>query len=259
MIPAPHRPAACYSDLTLDRLLVGELDGDQQGEAVRAHLSVCATCRARLSELEWAQGHPPEERSAVVQSSRGSARRVRARLVGLGMLAATAAAVLLLVRRPAPPSVDQSVEDGVQVKGAALGLDVIVRRKADGRTGRVAPGEVLHPGDALRFRVRTPRSGFVVVLSREANGTWSQFAPGAGDALPVTGPGDSTFDGSVELDESLGPEQLVTVLCSSRAAAVAALDVARARASSPGDAPARLPLAAECSHTVLPYSKAPSP
>jgi hypothetical protein len=259
MIPDPQRPADCYSDLTLDRLLVGELDADPRGKIVRAHLGVCASCRARMSELEQAQRHPPEERSAFVQRSHGAARRVRARLVGLGTLAAAAAAVLLLVRRPAPPSVDQPVEDGVQVKGAALRLDVIVRRKADGRTGGVAPGEVLHPGDALRFRVRTKRSGFLVVLSREANGRWSQFAPGAGDALRVTGPGDSTIDGSVELDDSIGREELVTVLCSSRAEAVAALDVARAGASSPGDAPARLPLASECSQAALPYRKDPSP
>ena len=41
----------CWSDLMLDRLLVGELDGTPEEAALREHLSECQRCADRHAEL----------------------------------------------------------------------------------------------------------------------------------------------------------------------------------------------------------------
>jgi hypothetical protein len=243
--------AGCFSDLTIDRLLVGELRGTPEQDAVVGHLATCATCRERRAVLEHAQLNPPPVRVAA-HAPRASWRRtapLSAALVAAGV------AALFVVRRQTPPPATAGAHDE-QLKGGGLVAEAVVRRADTGRVEPLAAGDELRAGDALRFRVRTPRAGYLVVLGVDARGAVSRYVPLAGTAARLAGPGEITPEGSVVLDGTEGREQIVFALCDTPAAAEAVAGAAARAARAGADLGA---LDVPCAQARVVYRKARAP
>jgi hypothetical protein len=248
--PTRQRPESCLSDLALERLLMDEPQPPTARAAARAHLASCERCSQRSDALAaapaqapdpqwWAR--PPEPRRA----RRGveTRWRVRARLgAGAVTLAAAAALVFTLRSRPVAPV------DDTQIKGGGFILELVARR-ADGRVEPVFEGSVLHPNDAVRFVVTAPEPGQLAVVGFDSAGQASIYAPAA-----ATTSGPHELPGSIVLDDTLGAERFVAVLCRE------ALDEAtlrRAALSGAGGLTRSLPGA--CRQTSLTIRKAPAP
>ncbi len=232
-----RRGEGCLSDLALDRFRAGEL-------AAPAHLSTCGACRARLEALK----HEDQRFEAEVWVE-GEARKAKRRLpyAGVGALAA-AAAVLLVTQIP----------NANRIKGGdALSLAL---REPGGHTEAVRPGQTLSPGDAVRFVVNAREAGAaVVVLDLDSRGAVSAFAPAPGADQPQPfRAGRQVLDGAVVLDDSVGPERLVALLCATPLSAAEAVAAGqRALAKAGGDLGAVKTLDLPCREAWFRFEKAP--
>ncbi|HEY3358375.1 MAG TPA: hypothetical protein VGQ83_34320, partial [Polyangia bacterium] len=231
------------SDLILDRLVAGELDG----RPAAAHLASCLTCRRRIEELRQAQrGAESAMRAAaarlVEERRRRPGVRWRSLRVGLVGLAAAAAALLVIFgvpvhpgRRPAPivaPS-------GERTKGA-VALDLVVRRP-DGRVELVLPGDTLAPGDAIRWRVSSDRPGFVAVVGLDQRGAVTPYYPRGAALAPVAPGRDQLLEGSIELDDAPGTERVQLVICPDARAVATVVAAGQAALARAGGNPRRVP------------------
>jgi hypothetical protein len=193
---------ACLSDLVLDRLRTGEL---QPSSDVAAHVGTCAGCAARMAALR-ADARRFADESFVPGLAADARARARGRRLSMpvwsGLLAA--AAVLLLYVHSRPP------EPSLRTKGRGA-LDLVVRR-ADGRVEPVDAGTLLHPDELVRFIVSTDESGYLMIVGADARQAVTVYQPTTGQprTLPA---GRHIIDGSVVLDDALGPERMIAVLC----------------------------------------------
>lgn len=221
----------CCSDLKLDRLLNGELD-EEAAASLRVHLEGSVACRRRLDELEaaraaWRAEAPALDLEALraprgASSSPSAPPRSRGRvpfLVAAGSGLAAAAAAVLLSVGVGTPAVDE-----VRTKGDGAALSFHVLHDGVARAGR--DGEVVAPGDRLRFTVRVAEDAHVVVLGRDASGAVSVYAGPAAVAR-----GERPLADAVELDDVLGDERLFLFAC----AAPPAIDALKAAVAT--DAP----------------------
>lgn len=254
-IPTRQRPESCLSDLALERLLTDEPQTPTARAAARAHLASCARCSQRSDTLAaapvqtpdarwWAR--PPEPRRArrVVETR----WRVRARL-GAGALTLAAAAALVFTLRAKPVTSrakPMTSIDDTRIKGGGFMLELVARR-ADGRVEPVFEGSVLHPNDAVRFVVTAPEPGQLAVVGLDAAGQVSIYSP----AAPTT-TGPHELPGSIVLDDTLGTERFVALLCREL------LDDATLRRAAKGGAMTPS-LPGSCRQTSLTIRKAPTP
>ncbi|MEZ4385472.1 MAG: hypothetical protein R3A79_29370 [Nannocystaceae bacterium] len=223
---------ACLSDLVLDQVRVGEL----ARESIAAHLDGCARCREREAALRGAHEDaelpplelPPLELpgSAAIDGRRRGWGRA-----GLGGLALAAAALVLVLVRPGAPGEDPLAVPATRTKGGAA-LHFHVRR--GGAVLEGGPGELLRPGDALRFSYSWSAGGTVAVLSRDGAGTVSTYFPAGARSFAATPGEEVELPGAVELDAVLGDEALYGFFCADE---VAVAELERAVAARP-DAPA---------------------
>jgi len=208
---------ACTSALRLDRFLAGELPPAEADE-LRGHLDGCARCAAALAGLTAARDATrlpplrvvplgaPEVTAAQGGATPRLTRRRRVVATLLGGLAA--AAGLMLMVRSEPPA------ERTKGRQTALAFGVYVLH--DGAVRRAGPGEVLAPGDALRFAVKAPGPGYVAVLSVDPAGKASVYYP-AGDRAEPVAPG--ALEGEValplatRLDATVGEERLYALFC----------------------------------------------
>ena len=146
---------------------------------------------ARLEEEEQAYRSPEP------------ARRPWWRALWLVPALAVAAAVLLFVRP----------EPGVRAKGDCE-LEFMVLDDGEIRPG--IEGEQLSAGDQIQFTYRAPGLDSLVLLSVDGEGNVTVFQPEQGaDPLPII-PGEKhVLDGSIILDDALGPEIFVAVFAPS--------------------------------------------
>jgi hypothetical protein len=218
----------CPSDLALDRLKAGELEGEEKLE-LETHLSACECCAQRLSLREAGfEAFPEVDPRRLLASTRrradepaGLGARVatwlQANLSTLAPLAAAgiAVAVLAVTVGPGadPPVVDPAAAPTVRSKGEAI-LHVH-RALRGGGSEELQSGGAVAPGDRLRFVVDLPRAGHVAILGVEQSGklytAWPLKAEGGEKALPA-GPSQA-LPGAVTLDKSPGREVLHLVLC----------------------------------------------
>lgn len=250
-----RRGAECASDLQLDRLCTAELSPAVE-RALRAHLASCSACALRHAELEaeregFAEQEPvPEALLASPAQRRGAGR---ARAPWLGRLVLPAAAVLalgvgvtaLLRERSEPP--EPSPVESTRSKGSGAAFGYVVRRGE--RTFAGEPGQVLQPGDVLRFTLSSALPGYAGVWGVDALGRVSPYQTSAQLALIPAGQ-QQALPEAAELDESLGAERLIAVVC---AHPVPASEIGAALAAAPG-AP-RLPDG--CASESLAIVKAP--
>jgi hypothetical protein len=130
---------------------------------------------------------------------------------------AAAAAVLVVVNLPAPPSVVEQRPE-ISFKGK-LAVQVVAKR--GDRQFMVKGGESLAENDALRFRITTAFPGYMSVLSVDGRGTVSAFYPDSApsitpDPLRIARPGRQELPGSIVLDDAPGPEHLIVVFSKER-------------------------------------------
>lgn len=185
---------ACHSALQLDRFLAGELDASEADE-LRAHLSQCAPCSAALDEMRPREPLPPLRVVAP------AARRWKARLVAAAAGLAAAASALLIARRP----------DGERTKGPGFSIAAYVQHAGEVR--RAGAGEVVSPGDALRFAVAVPANGYLAVLSVDPQARASIYYPASDRAAPVSGGGEVALPLGTRLDASVGEERITALFC----------------------------------------------
>jgi hypothetical protein len=192
---------ACLSSLRLDRWIAGEL-APRDAEDVRAHVAACARCGAAAESLRAGRDVALPPLGAAAPEPRG-ASRIR-RLGGvLGLAGAlAAAAVLVFVRAGGPRE---------RTKGPGVSLAMYVQHGEAIR--RAGPGEVVAPGDALRFAVTAPAPAFVAVLSVDAAGRASVYFPAGARAEPVTAGTDVPLPLATRLDATLGRERVVGLFC----------------------------------------------
>ncbi len=218
LIPLP--PSGCPTGLQLDRLVLEELQ-PSEAEHVRSHAQRCERCRPRLElrsggfaalpsldqaavlrNIEQQLDTPKEAKPWWSRLSPGPGRRA------LWVPLAAAAALLIAVLsnlRPTP-----NVEDAVRMKGKA-GLRVY-RAAAEGAI-EVLSGEVLHPQDRLRFRVRAAHPNLMILGVESSNARSVYYPLGQKSSQRARLAEDGALAGAVKLDDYLGEEWIHLVAC----------------------------------------------
>lgn len=209
-------------------------------------MSACAACTARLEHLRVSAASlalqlDPKRAPAPVT-------RLKAARTVAGLVAALAAGVLALAwwqeARVRP------MESDGRLKGQGFAVTLVVKRQS-GEVEHAEPGVRVSPQDAVRFVLSSRRAGYYAVLGVDAAGKVSRYYPdpeAGGAALAVLGEGrGQLLAGSVILDDTLGPEVFIAVLCE-RDLGVKALEEAAAAAhvAAKGDVRSLPPLQAGC-------------
>jgi hypothetical protein len=190
------------------------------------HLARCEHCAARRAAIESARGAFLEQRPALelLRAVRARAeatppptrpRMLTLRRVALGASLFAAAALLMLVLRPAPPS--------IRFKGAPA-IEVYVKRGT--RSAALRDGDALGAGDHLGFVYSLPKPRHLLLLSIDDTGAISRYFPvsdGAGAEPPLSAGARAQLPIGVELDAHRGEERLIALF------ADAPLDEAQAR------------------------------
>jgi hypothetical protein len=218
------RPEGCLSDLSLDRMVVGER---KRSAEQAAHLLACPHCRMRLDVLER-DSRDFDHRLYLPARPKRSLWRWAG---GGGLLVAAAAILMILVRPPADPK--------VRFKGG-FQLELIARHADDGRVERLLPGAALSPDDAIRFRVASDRDVHLIVLGLDAAGQVTPYAPAVGAALALAATREKILDGSIVLDGTLGPERVVALACSEAMPVERAVGAAKKALERSGGDPRRV-------------------
>ena len=143
----------------------------------------------------------------------------------LAAVGAAAAVLLVFIVDLNPPGLDPGSDNGVspadrstvRVKGSQpLDFDVYIH---DGDGARQADdGEVVHPGDRIGFRVNAPFDGHLMVLGVDNTKSPYLCYPQNNRArsLPISSSqGSHQLDAAMRLDNVLGRERMIAVLCPS--------------------------------------------
>jgi len=189
---------ACCSALHLDRFLAGELD-ELGARRIQQHVLACSGCAGALQAMRAVRNEPLPPLRVVPLSPR--ARRWP-RAAAAGVAFAAAASLLLLVQAP-----------GERVKGPGLSLRMYVEHGGEVRPA--LPGEVVAPGDAVRFAVTTPAKTYVAVLSLDPAGRGSVYFPLGARAQAVEPGTEVALPLGTRLDATVGEERIMGLFCSS--------------------------------------------
>lgn len=201
----PERTPECVSDYAFDRWLACQVAADQR-RAIEQHVASCARCAGRQARL---LGEREAWRARLVPAALGANQKPkRVALPAAAAALALAAAGMLIVRSgPVMP------EDGVRSKGPqSIGFYV----KHGDAVRRGAHGEVVEPGDALRFLYTSEEDGFIAVLSVDAARRGAIYYPNEeANAVAIAAGHDVPLPLSTVLDDVAGPEQIFGVFCAS--------------------------------------------
>ncbi|MEO8550564.1 MAG: hypothetical protein ABI678_11345 [Kofleriaceae bacterium] len=238
----PHAlPGGHLSELAIECSLAGELESP----AVREHLAVCAACRARREQRSSVDAQfraAPQlagRVDAIVAAARRDARgRTWRRAMGVAMACAAVIVATIVIRQP------DGSERTRRKGGASM---AIVLRDDHGRVAALATGDLAHPGDAIRFQITSPRPARVVVLAFDRRQV-SVYAPVEPDHA-------TTLDGSIVLDDTLGPERVIAVLCPRPRPLAEVLAEATAAFERAGRDPTRVDHATTCDEVHVDYLK----
>jgi hypothetical protein len=197
-----------FTDLELERLIADDLTA-----ARKAELEARATAadRTRLEELRsehqafLAQVDVAAEARAIRQRAAKHEPEPAHRapwwrwMIAGGTLAAAAAAILLFVRRDTAH--DEPGGD-LQIKGEPVSLIVHAQDR------RLAAGDIVHPGERIRFEIVAARPGYVTVVGVDGSGTQTVYYPFGATAAAAFDPVASrVLPGAIELDATPGDER----------------------------------------------------
>ena len=211
-------PESCISDFTFDEWRADELDRDSI-ERYEAHLETCARCQQRHDAIaaESEAFFEKYPRLELPQAARPGSKVVPLRAKrnqwlgwASGGVALAAAAVLLLVLRPATDGAPSEQPGNVRTKGSSH-IGFFVKHGSEVRRG--GDEQVVHPGDQLRFTLTSNKTQHVAILSLDAAGVVSTYYPRGGQSAGVNAVRDQAVDSSVLLDETLGKEQIWGIFC----------------------------------------------
>jgi hypothetical protein len=202
------------------------------------HVERCSACRDRLTTLvahhaRWlASTDVPARVDAVMRGAAPTLRRPTWIAACAGAVAAACAVIAIAYRHGDPAGVASrpTIDDGVRRKGDEL--FVVYRRTPTGQVDPVRDGDELHPGDAIRFRVTLASDGYVAVLGIDAARAVTVYAPDGPALERIASHAPTLLDGSIILDDTLGPERIVMVACPTprpAAALIAGTDASLAR------------------------------
>lgn len=216
-MPSPNR----VPDWLLERLAAGELpasQADRLRERLAENGQTDRLAALAASNADIFQAYPAEQVAAEVQRRAKRAEASRSRrwtrpVWGLSMAAAGAAAILVVMHKPAPvqgPMTPQpELEDGRR-KGLKPSLR-LYRQKSDG-VEPLGPGSRLRPGDLVQVRYIAAARPFGVVASMDARGSVTLHLPERpGPAAALVRDGERALVHAYELDDSPGFERFVFV------------------------------------------------
>jgi hypothetical protein len=192
-------------DSLLEKYAAGALAGEAKAELERT-LAESEPDRQRLAELEadsraFLAAHPPgplvAKYEARLEAARPWWRRPMASVAPA--LAAVGALVLVVVLLPRGGGPELIAKGG-------LAFSVHVKRGES--SVRVESTDVVHPGDAIRFEVRTDRPGYVAVLGFDSRRVVTIYYPYAGSAAMPLNNQEPLLPTAIELDQELGRETL---------------------------------------------------
>jgi Domain of unknown function (DUF4384) len=214
-LPARTRTETCLSDLAIERFLVGE-PPDQSDPPTETHLLTCELCQRRRDELAAAPEQVPDQLWWQQQAATAPRRRQMRSVLGLGggavTLAAAAALVLAIRTKPFAPAPAPAPAAATRAKGGDFLLEVVARH-ADGKTEHVFEDTVLHPRDRIQFGFTSQAGGHVAVVGLDAAGSVSVYFPDEGASHTPFPSGTHELPVSITLDETLGAERIVALLC----------------------------------------------
>jgi hypothetical protein len=208
--------------LDLDRLVLADL-APQDLQRIDAHAGRCPRCTARRSEHQAAAA---QFGSAVLPRTlpwiEARRRPLPARLWGVAIaLPALAVAILVLTHRfdgPRSGTKDPpGLQSGFGIKGDEL-MQVFALHHSEAPGGgppsvvRVANGQRLAPGDALRFVLYPSGLPYALIVSVDGAGQVSVYFPFRGEeSAAVDGGVALPVAGSIVLDRAPGPERLFAI------------------------------------------------
>jgi hypothetical protein len=198
---------------TLRRHHFGELSAEERAE-LEAALERDPAARERLARMRaseeafLARVDVAAESVAILEkldrAPSGWARRLLA-----GRSFSLAVAFVLLVALVPLGRAFLGEQPHNRTKGSVQ-LEMFVKDEAGVRKGR--DGMVLHQGDQIQFRYRAVGRRYLFVVSVDSRGVVSPLYPDAEAAsIPVRPDGLHTLDGSVILDDAVGPERIFAV------------------------------------------------
>ena len=222
-------PKNCPSELTFDRLELGELEAEES-ERLKTHMDGCSDCALILEQRASRSASMKQiDRNAMLNNIMDAVQPSTAptemswwsRLTdwfripatrNLSWAVAGIAAVLLVVNFDLKSSVEQ---DDIRLKGTQKPQLNIYRERA-GSVVEVMPNDVLKAGDRLRFgvRVKKAKGQFMIVGVESSGERFAYYPTGEGHSLEMqTVDEASALDATVELDESKGREGIYLVWC----------------------------------------------
>jgi len=191
-LPEDARWQACLSAYQLDRFRMGELSAAEYGN-VEAHLEGCPRCRAAIACLVREEG--------AFRALATPLRRPR-RAVGPALAVGAAAAVCLLALWPS---------SGVRSKGPAVSVGMYVQHGQSVR--RALPGEVVAPGDSVRFTYSSRSPATLAVLGLDGAGVATVYFPAGPETVPVPAAENAPLPLATQLDSVVGEEKVVALFC----------------------------------------------
>jgi hypothetical protein len=216
----------------LDRHFVGELTDD----AIGAHVTSCQRCTGRVEERTRLAASFATDvgLDVLVGAAARTVRRSRLRpaLISAGALAAAAAVLFVVVRKPTTEAPTVRTKGGL-----ALGL---VAKHLDGRIEPLTSPAKLAPGEAIEFEISSQSAGFVGVIGVDAAGVVSPYAP----ARRLPAGSHQMLEGSIVLDATLGAERIFAVQCETEIEMDMIVDRARSALARVGGNPAQIELLA---------------
>lgn len=242
-IPLCAKPE-CPSELTLERLIAGELAYETKTEVERSVAS-CASCQARLRALQQGFDAFPALDAQGVLARIESKRETKptttfakwmAWLSGRqGLALGLVTAVVLLIALRAPNTGEPSSSElagGVRAKG---GLTLRVHRQQGAGSELMLSGDTFRAGDRIRFEVDTPADGHLMIVGVESSGSrYVAWPIGSIKSVPVKAGPRRLLPGAVELDAAQGKESLNLVLCPSAFELLACTDDRGTLSCGPG-------------------------
>jgi len=209
------------SDLALHRLIAGE----RTDKSTLEHVDGCASCRARMDAVvaahnEFASDAALPARLAALADAaarvpaKSSWRHWHKRTLGIAGVALAAVMIFAVgVRGSQDADSPSGIDPTIRRKGKANDALEIFHRDAAGHVSTLSNRSKVRPGDAISFRVTVARRGFIGIVGIDAAHTIAAYAP-LGEALEEMPAGMTRLlDGSIVLDDTLGAERVVLVVC----------------------------------------------